>query len=65
MPIPKMPARAWVQIASIVAMFFFALWISLQLWHAGARTPASLLLIFYAAVTILYSLWLRFRQQLR
>jgi hypothetical protein len=31
----------------------------------GARTPASLLLMFYAAVTILYFLWLRFRQQLR
>jgi hypothetical protein len=65
MPIPKMPALAWVQVTSIVALFFFALWISVQLWHAGARTSASLLLMFYAAATILYSLWLRFRQSFR
>jgi hypothetical protein len=60
MPIPRMPAGAWMQIAFVIALLFLSLWIASYLWHTGARAIAGIPLLFYAGAMTLYSLWIRF-----
>jgi hypothetical protein len=60
MAIPKMPAKAWLQIAVILGLFFVALTSSHHLWSTGQRAAvAGIPLIVYTGLITLYSAYKR------
>jgi hypothetical protein len=59
MAIPKMPAKAWLQMALIVVLLIVALATSHHLWSTGERAIAGTPLFLYAGLTTLYSTYKR------
>jgi hypothetical protein len=63
MAIPKMPLKAWLQIALIILAFFATLIFSHHLWSTGSRRMAVAPLFFYTAVVTLYSAYMTYRRK--
>jgi hypothetical protein len=56
---PKMPLKAWLQIAVIILAFVASLLLSHRLWSMGGRTVAVAPLILYTGFVTLYSVYMR------